>query len=51
MAAIRRHEFTSGTYTFTVNGKATTSNYILMVYVTDERLLNPNEQLIIGQVR
>ena len=44
-----RHEFTSGTYTFTVSGVSTTSNYILMVYITNERLLNPNEQLTIGQ--
>ena len=47
--AVCRHEFTAGTYTFDVKGVATTSNYILMVYITNERLLNPNEQLIMGQ--
>lgn len=48
---IARHEVSSGTYTFTVSGVATASNYILMVYVTAERLLNPNDQLLMGQVQ
>ena len=48
---LRRHEIESGEYQFIVSGIAATSNYVVTVYITPERLLNPMEQLVLGQVQ
>lgn len=45
-----RKELETGEYVFYVNGVAQTSNYILTVYITEERELNPFEEIVVGQV-